>query len=368
VQRLRAVVIGVGAGVFSMHRPALLAQAPELELVAVSDVNTQVGRERAAEIGCPFFADHRTLLAEARPDLAVILAPHPFHAPIALDCFAAGCHVLVEKPIAVQVADADAMIEAAQQAGRLLAVNFQHRHRPDIRAARRLIDAGRLGQLQRVELVAIWTRTASYYELAAWRGTWAGEGGGILMNQAPHHLDLLCHLVGAPSRVVAWTRTLLHHIETEDTVVGLVEWPSGALGTLHLSTAEAGEPERIQIAGTRGILTIGQGDPALSEADTDLTTFIAESPNPFGKPTMRRVPVELEPGGGDHAAIYRNVLAAIHGAEPLLVDGVAARQSLELANALMYSGRTGEPVDFPLDRGAYANMLEDVRSRSTVAV
>ncbi len=363
MQRLRTVVIGVGAGVFGLHRDALAA-LDDLEVVGACDIDAEVGQPRAAEFGWPFYAEHRALLHDLRPDLAVILAPHPFHASIASDCFAAGCHVLVEKPMAVQVAEADAMIAAANDAGRLLAVNFQQRYRPEVRAAKQLIEAERLGLLQRVVLVAVWTRTASYYQLGAWRGTWAGEGGGILMNQAPHHLDLLCHLLGAPSRVAGWTRTRLHRIETEDTAVALVEWPSGALGTLHLSTAEAGDPERIEIAGTRGALSIGHSGLDFREADTDLRTFIAESRNPYGKLDLRPVDIALESGRGDHGAVYRNVIAAIRGAEPLLTDGFSARQSLELANAIIYAGHTGRQVELPLGRDAYASLLADLRART----
>src|SRR5262249_37660618 len=148
--------------------------------------------ERAAELGCPYFADHRDLLEVARPDAVAILTPHPFHAPLALDAFDAGAHVLVEKPMAVQVSEADTMIDAAGRAGRLLAVNLQHRTRAEIRTMHKLIADGRLGQIQRVEMVAAWTRTAAYYKRAGWRGTWRGEGGGVLMNQAPHTLDVLC--------------------------------------------------------------------------------------------------------------------------------------------------------------------------------
>jgi predicted dehydrogenase len=361
VERIRTVVIGVGAGVFELHRDALVPQQ-ELDLVGVSDINTDVGKERAAQLGCAFYPDHGDLLRAARPDLAVVVTPHPFHAPIAADCFDAGCHVLVEKPMAVQVAEADAMIAAAQQAGRLLAVNFQMRHRPAVRAARALIDAGRLGLPQRVELVAIWTRTASYYRLGAWRGTWAGEGGGILMNQAPHNLDLLCHLMGAPSRVAAWTRTRLHAIETEDTAVALLEWPSGALGTLHVSTAEMGDPERFELAGTRGTLSIERSGLSFRETDTDLRTFVEESPEPFGKLPLRAVDVTLEDGRADHAAVYRNLVGAIRGTEPLLTDGVSARDSLELANAIILASHTGRQVELPLDRAAYASLLEQLKA------
>ena len=140
--RLRLVIIGCAASIVPTHLRAL-AQLPEAQIVGMADLNAERGAARAADAGCPFFVDHRTLLAELRPDVAVITTPHPFHPPIALDCFAAGAHVLVEKPMAVDVAEADAMIAAADAAGRILAVNFQQRFRPAIVRVRHLVDVGR---------------------------------------------------------------------------------------------------------------------------------------------------------------------------------------------------------------------------------
>jgi predicted dehydrogenase len=357
--RVRFGVVGVGAGVFKMHAPAIGSDA--IEVVGVSDINVEAAERRAEELGCPFFADHRELLAATRPDVAVVLAPHPFHASVALDCLAAGAHVLVEKPIAVQVADADRMIDAAGRAGRLLAVNLQQRTRPEIRTARKLIESGRLGDIQRVEMVAIWTRPASYYAQASWRGTWKGEGGGVLMNQAPHSLDLVCHLAGGPSRVVAWNRNLFHSIETEDTSLALLEWPNGALGNVLVTTAQAGDAERLEIAGTRGVLQLNRGGLRFLEADTDLRDFLATSPNPYGKPVLQPRDLTLESGGGDHVAIYTNLLDAIHNGTPLVADGAQGRMSLELSNALIYSSHTGQQVDLPLDRSAYGALLDELR-------
>jgi predicted dehydrogenase len=359
---MRFGVIGVGANVFSMHAPAIRASG--VELVGVADVNLAAAEQRAEELGCQFFGDHRELLSQTRPDAVAVLAPHPFHASIALDCLQAGVHVLVEKPIAVEVAEADRMIEAAARAGRLLAVNLQHRTRAEIRAARKLIDDGKLGDLQRIEMTAIWTRTASYYRLAGWRGTWRGEGGGVLMNQSPHTLDLVCHLAGQPTRVVAWNRTLFHQIETEDTSLAMFEWPNGALGSLLVSTAQAGEAERLEIAGTRGVLQLARGGLQFWQAESDLRDFLAHSPEPFGKPALRPVPVEIEQlaGSGEHRAIYANFVDAIERGTPLVADGAQGRLSLELANALIYSSATGEQVTLPLDRAAYSRLLDRLRT------
>jgi predicted dehydrogenase len=365
VKRLRHVVIGIGAGVVSMHRPAL--ELETVDLVAGSDVNAELGRRNADELGCAFYTDHRTMLAETKPDVAVVVTPHTVHAPIAIDCLEAGCHVLVEKPIAIHVAEADAMVEAAARTGRLLAVNFQQRHRPEVRAARQLIEEGHIGAIQHVDMAVAWTRTAAYFKLGAWRGTWAGEGGGVLMNQAPHNLDLICHLAGMPSRVTAWTRTQLHQIEVEDTVQAMLEWPSGAWGSLHISTAEAGRPERLEILGTQGYLQIVQGGVTFQQFDMDVREFVVQSLQPFSAPGVRPVPVELGPGTGDHVAVYRNFHEAIlHGA-PLAADGAEGRMSLELANAMTYSSCTRSAVDLPLDRQKYAALLEDLKAHRRTA-
>ena len=357
---VRFAIIGVGANVFSMHAPALKANS--LEVVGVADVNLDAARHRAEELGCPYFADHRELVSRERPEAVAIMAPHPLHAAIAIDCLEAGAHVLVEKPIAVAVAEADQMIECAASQRHLLAINLQHRTRSEVRTAKKLIESGRLGKLQRIQMTAIWTRTARYYRLAGWRGTWRGEGGGVLMNQSPHTLDLICHLAGQPSRVVAWNRTLYHDIQTEDTSLAMLEWPNGALGTLLVSTAQAGDAERLEIAGTRGVLELGRGGLKLLEADEDLRAFLAEHDNPFGKPPLKQREVALEPGSGDHAAIYANFLDAIEHGVPLVADGADGRLSLELANALIYSSATDQPVTLPLDRATYTALLDRLRA------
>jgi predicted dehydrogenase len=351
--------VGAGAGVLNMHRPAL--GLPTVELAAIADVDAGRGRPLSAELGCTFYADHREMLAATRPDVAVIMTPHPFHAAIATDCLEAGCHVLTEKPMALHVGEADAMIETARRCGRLLAVNFQYRHRPEVRRARELIQAGRLGAIQRVELTATWTRTAAYYRAAAWRGTWLGEGGGVLMNQAIHNLDVLCHLLGMPKRLVAWTRTRLHEIETEDTAHAMLEWPGGGLGFFHATTAEGGEPERLELVGTGGRLQLGPGRLEVEAFDPDLREHVAHGPIPYSAPAAAVIPIELEPEEGNHTAVYRDLHAAILDGTSPMADGAEGRMSLELANAMIYSSHTGEQVELPLDRDRYAALLDELR-------
>src|SRR4029077_19360248 len=200
------------------------------------------------------FIDHRELLALA-PDVVVVCTPHPSHAPLTIEALEAGAHVLVEKPLAVEAREADTMIDAAERVGRLLGVCFQQRFRPVIVAAHALIASGRLGELVRVSIVDPLYRPNSYYATAGWRGTWSGEGGGVLMNQAPHTLDLLCHLAGPPETVWGLSRRRSQPMEAEDTAAALLEYPNGAVGSLETSPVEPGA-QRIELVGDRGRIVI----------------------------------------------------------------------------------------------------------------
>jgi predicted dehydrogenase len=366
-RKLRYAVIGIAAGVFGMHQKALIPlRGEELELVAGSDVNVERGQQRADELHCAFYKDHRQMLAEEKPDVAVILAPHTFHTAIAIDCLSNGTHVLVEKPMALHVQDADKMIEAAAHYQRLLGVVFQHRFRPEVRAVRQLLDDGRLGSIQRVVLTAVWPRPTAYFKSAPWRGTWKGEGGGVLMNQGSHNLDLLCYLFGLPQRVSAWTRHLLHDIETEDTVQAMLEWSNGALGSVHISTAEVAEPERIEIVGSGGKIVFNRGNLDVKLLDEDFRQFAATAEAPFAPaPAFRPLSIELDEEPGDHRAVYHSFNEAIHQGRTggFNTDGTQGRMELELANAMIYSSFTKSTVELPLDRERYVALLEDLREQ-----
>jgi predicted dehydrogenase len=355
---VRAVVIGAGAGIFSAHREGLAAVGAEV--VGVHDADHDRACRVAVELGCPAHRDVAALL-EADAELAVILAPHPFHAELAVACLRAGHHVLVEKPIADEVAAADLMVTEAERRGRLLAVALQHRARGEVREARRQIVSGALGELQHVSLLATWPRPAAYFALAPWRGTWRGEGGGILINQGQHDLDLLCHLAGGPpGRVAGRTRTRLHAIETEDTADALVEWPNGAAGSIHISTAEADEPQRIEVTGTGGRLRLLPGRLEADRNAVDFREYVATATSAFAPPAVERLPV-VEGAEGGHVAIYRNLVEAMAGREPLIAPGREATWALELANAIVLSSATGAEVRLPLDRVAYSDLLANRR-------
>ena len=359
--KLRIGLIGGAASIVPTHLKAL-EQLPWAEIVGMADINMEGLRARTDQIGCPAFGDHREMLEALRPDLAVVVTPHPFHAPIALDCFAAGTHVLVEKPIAVEPAEADRMIAAADAAGRILAVNFQQRFRPVIERARALIEEGAIGPIVRTLCVEPWYRSAAYYRTAAWRGTWQGEGGGVLLNQAPHTIDLLCHLAGLPAKVWGWTRTQCHAIECEDSAQAMLEYPNGAPGYLYMSTVEAGAKGRVQVVGDLGALEVMGSRLTITRFEPGLRRHMAESTEMFGAPTVETEVVEIPGDAGGHRAVYQDLYEAIREGRQPRTNGREALMSLELANAVILSNYEERAVKLPLDREAYARLLAELRA------
>lgn len=354
---LRYIIVGGAASIAATHIGAL--QKLGGSIVGLSDPNHDALRARAEMIGCPSFVDHQSMLAATQADVAVICAPHPFHVPIAIDCLGAGLHVLVEKPMAVEVSEADKVIAAAEKANRILAVNFQHRLRPSVEYVRRFIATGELGKLVRTLVLEPWLRTTAYYRSSAWRGTWTGEGGGVLMNQAPHTLDLMCHLLGLPSRVWGWTRTRYQAIECEDTAQAMLEYPNGAPGYFSTSTAEAGGERRIEIIGERALIQMIGDTITIQRFVPPLRTFIENDPNFFNSPAITTETIELPASDiqGNHYAVYHDLEAAIMEGRQPRCNGVEGRLSLELANAITLSSFTGQPVTLPLDRQAYHSVL-----------
>lgn len=349
-------LIGAGAHVRRMHDPGL--QLPDNEVVAVCDREEAAAREAGAHFGCPWYTDYRALLAEVRPEAVVIMAQHKVHAEIAIAALRAGAHVLCEKPMGLHIGEADAMNRAAAEADRLLAINFQQRTRPEVVAAKRILASGALGRIQHVDVKITWTRTAAYYHANDWRGSWKGEGGALLINQAPHDLDLVCWLAGMPARVHAWTPTIAHRIRPADTVQAMLQWPDGAMGAFHASTAEAGEFHRFEIIGSAGFLQLGQGSLRHVRFDQDIRDFIRTATGAYSAPGIQEMEIELGPETGSHVDIHRNFCHAIRHGEALVADGASAMRGLELANGMVASHFSGQTIDFPLDRADYAALLQ----------
>jgi len=360
-REFRYALIGCGATIAPTHIKAL-QQMPTAQIAGMCDIDPARGKPRADELGCDFYTDYRDMLREVKPDIAVVTTPHPSHAPIGIDCLAAGAHVVVEKPMADEVAQADRLIAAADAAGKLLAVNFQQRFKPSIERAKALIDAGGIGPLVRVLVVEPWLRTRAYYRMSTWRGTWVGEGGAILLNQSPHTLDLLCTLAGPPKKVWGWTRTLFHDIECEDTFQAMLEYPNGAPGYISASTVEAGVERRIQIVGQNGAIELVGEHLTAFRFTPSLNDHMANNPEPFSAPAIDSESAEIPGDGGGHLAVHRDMQAAILEGRQPRAHGQSGLMSLELANAITLSSRQERAVALPIDRTAYSQLLAGLRA------
>lgn len=361
---LTFAIIGGAGGIAETHLKAL-KKTTDAKLIGLSDIPQTEAKlkARGAEHGVPYFTDHRELL-KLKPDVAVIVTPHPLHCALSEEAFAAGCHVLTEKPIAVEVAEADRMIAAADKAKKILAVNYQKRYSATVEHMKKLIADGTVGRLIRVLCVEPWYRTDAYYKSASWRGTWTGEGGGVLMNQAPHTMDLICHLAGVPKKVWGWVRTRFHPMQCEDSAQAMFEYPDGAPGYFTVSTVEAGVPFRLQVIGEKGGLELVGNDLHRFSFSEPILHHMKTNPGMWDSPKTTWEQVEVpKGGGGDHVDVYADLIDCIRNGKQPRASGKESLMSLELANAVVLSSfNDGAPVSLPVDRKAYADLLSDLRT------
>lgn len=363
-EKVRVGVIGVG-GMGSGHCK-MIPQIPETQLTAVCDVDAATLESISRKYEVPGFATHTQLLESGLVDAVVIATPHYFHPPIAIDAFERGIHVLSEKPLAVTVSAADAMIAAARKSGKKFCVMYQMRIEPQNRAAKQIVDSGALGQIYRTNLIMGWYRSQAYYDSGGWRATWSGEGGGVLINQAPHMLDLFAWLAGLPSQITGTTRTRLHDIEVEDEAFATLEFANGAHGYLYASTTEQPGSNRIELCGDRGKLTLDNGRLTLTRVAPGLRQFTQENKEMWASPKAEEVPVEIPAPYviKDHGAITQNFARAILYDEPLVSPGEQGLNAVELIDGIILSGKTGRPVSLPVDRAAYDHLIGELQATS----
>jgi predicted dehydrogenase len=328
----------VGAGNIAATHAAAIQSMPGASLVAVATRHPERGPAFAARYGAEWHADYAEALARPDVNVVAICTPQDLHAPITLAAAQAGKHVLCEKPMARNAVECDAMLAACAQAGVTLGVIFQSRFDPLVRRCRELLQSGRLGRLVWANARTLWYRDAAYFQSAPWRGQ-ASQGGGVLINQAIHDIDLLIWLAGLPARVTAQLRTLVHAVEIEDAAQILLEYPGGAIGAIQAATvAFPGYPERLEFFGTDGAVILHKGEGRLDWHFRDSREDGSET-----APVSSGATAALAISALGHIAQYHDFAAALREARPPLVDGHAARQSMLLLDAIYRSARSGQP-------------------------
>jgi len=338
----------VGTGIIAAMHADAIAALPSARLAAVTDVNASAAAAFAASRGTAAEPDLDALLARGDVDVVCVCVPSGRHAEVGLRAVKAGKHLAVEKPVDVTLEAADRLIGAARDAGVALTVISQHRFDPGLIEARGLIDEGALGRLVLGEASTKWYRSQAYYDSAAWRGTWATDGGSLL-NQGIHYVDLLRWCMGPVAEVTAVCTTQAHQIEAEDTSLAIVRFASGAVGTIMSSTAAfPGFPQRLEITGTKGTVIIEDGRLVSRAFGDDAQPADGGAQPADGGPRLGVAagaaadPAALDLSG--HAAQLADLLAAIDEGRAPAVDGEAGRAALEIVCAVYESSRSGRTV------------------------
>lgn len=371
MKKIRFGIVGLG-NQGSTYALRLFAQdkIENGEISALCDVDpAKIDRMKAQyPREAVYFTDYREMLDSGLCDAVLVETPHYLHPEIAIECFRRGIPVIVEKPAGVYAMQVREMNEAAQKYGAKFAVMFNQRTNCVYRKMREMVAAGAVGQLQRVTwIITDWYRTQYYYDTGAWRATWDGEGGGVLINQCPHQLDLLSWVVGEqPARVRGFcSYGKWHDVEVEDEVTAYLTYRSGATGVFVTTTGETPGTNRLEISGTGGKL-LCEGDKLYYYKNkTDSGEFSRTAKEAFGRPEVVCEEPETDGKNPQHAGIINNFANALLGLEPFFVDGREGINGVELMNAIELSGwRGGEEVSLPVDGEEYLRELTARRATS----
>lgn len=361
--KVRFGIIGTG-GMGSSHLRSFAAgKIPEGVVTAVCDINPEK-LERAAQIiegDVAKFSQADQLMKSGLVDAVLIATQHYFHPDLAILAFEHGLHVMTEKPAGVYTMQVRKMNKAAAQSGKAFGIMFQHRGEPIYRKMHDMVASGVLGDIKRVNLIFTdWYRPQSYYDGGAWRATWGGEGGGVLINQCPHSLDLWQWIVGMmPTMVQAHCHNgKWHDIEVEDDVSAYLEYPNGATCQFTTCTADVPGINRIEITANNGRLLAENGKLTYYKLDTPEREYNAEKRKPgVNQPSHQVVDIQLEGDFQWHPYILNNFCASILRGEPLYVPGEEGIKGLTLSNAIMLSSWLGRSVSLPLDEELFYSEL-----------
>lgn len=352
----------VGLGVMgSDHAGAILkGLVPGSRLVAVCDVVNALEKRFPDQM---VFREPEKMFASGQIDAVVIATPHYAHTSVGIAALQAGLHVLVEKPISVHKADCERLLAARRGRQQVFAAMFNMRAKPLFQKLKQLIYTGELGAIRRVHwTITNWFRSQAYYDSGGWRGTWKGEGGGVLINQCPHQLDLWQWLFGMPDRVRARCQFGRYHdIEVEDDVTALLEYADGTTGVFTSSTGELPGVNRLEIAAEMGLVVVENGKISFKRNEISMSEFSRTTKDRIGaSPGFWdiEIPVPLKDSVPERLQILRNFVAAIAGEEDLIAPAEEGIHSVELGNAMVLSAIQDRTITLPLDGKVFENALD----------
>lgn len=335
------------------------------ELVAVSNQPIESMDDLKAQ-GIACFDDGAALIQSGLVDTVLIALPTALHATLGIQALEAGLHLMMEKPLACHKAEAERILAARQRDDQVVAIMLNQRTNPCYAKLKQWIDEGAIGKLQRVSwTMTNWFRPEIYFQSSAWRATWAGDGGGVLMNQCPHNLDVLQWLVGMPERIRGFCSFGKYHdFDVEDEATAYMEFPNGATGLVVASTGEAPGVNHLEIVGDLGTLKTDGNKATLIRCRGSVAAFSRSTDEMFGMPETQEETFHPKETVNQHAIILNNFVQAVHGETELIAPIEAGLRSLELAGAMIYSTWINDAVQLPLDSAAYESVLQEKIAQS----
>jgi len=352
-------IVGLGAMGAQHARNIIDGKVSGCRLAAVADCSAKVADKFP---GIPFFNTIETMIDSGLVEAIVVATPHFFHSDAGIHALNRGLHVLMEKPLCVHKADAERLLAAHTSPQQVFAAMFNQRTQPSYRKLKELIDDGELGEIQRINwIVTDWYRSDAYYASGDWRATWGGEGGGVILNQCPHQLDLWQWLFGMPREVRAFCALGRYHdIEVEDDVTAYMRYANGATGVFITSTGEAPGTSRLEVSADKGRLVAENDSLVWHRNEVPVSVFTKENTDHFGKPPVEVIEFEVPGRGEQHVGILNNFVQAISEGTPLIAPAEEGINSVELSNAILYSGLKEQTVELPMDSGAYESFLQSL--------
>jgi len=364
MDKVRFGIIGLGNMGSSHLRSIVAKKVHRAEVKAVCDIKDE-RLEWARGIlgdGAKYYNDASELIRSGSVDAVIVATPHYFHPVYAIQAMENGLHVIVEKPAGVYTKQVEEMNRAAQEnEGLVFGIMFNQRTNPIYMKARELVRSGEVGEIKRINwIITDWYRPQAYYNSSDWRATWKGEGGGVLMNQSPHQLDLLQWICGMPKRVRAFcAEGKYHDIEVEDDVTAYMEYDNGATAVFITSTGDTPGSNRLEIQGEKGRIVIENGKLDFWSLKVGEREFCKTSKRSFAVPETWKCDIPLSDKNPQHAGVFNDFVNAILDGTKLLAEGREGIHSVELANAMYLSSWTDDFVDIPVDEDKYYELLQE---------
>jgi len=363
MDRVRIGIIGFGVMGFNHARYIFNGTVPGAELTAVCDINPERLELAAKEFGDKVLRfDNPDVFFEKAPIDAVMIATvHYTHPELAIKAFQHGLHVLIEKPAGVYTKQVKEMNEVAKKSGKVFGIMYNNRTNPLYQKVKDLVSSGELGEIKRTNwIITTWYRPQAYYDSGGWRGTWEGEGGGVLLNQAPHQLDLWQWICGMPVRVRAFCHFgKYHNIEVEDDVTAYVEYENGATGVFITSTGETPGTDRLEIAGDRGKIVVEDNKITFWRLRQSEREINATAKEMFVNPECWKCEIPVRGMTTGHPGITSNWVNAILKGTPLLAPGLEGINGLEISNAIYLSTWLNDWVNIPVDEDLFYQKLQE---------